>query len=525
VKTVSWEVSDDGETFDAKSCCGTTLDFGLPEPGSRYYRAVIENIHSGEVSVTDAVELQAFVSGKLHVDGPRYTYRGYPARYQVKGLPSDYEVLWRVTSPNTSVAREVRASTLTIEADETGTYIVEVVADTIGDKSDSKSALRTFFTLQTSWPRLPESVISGPTRVEFGKTETYTVSHPPIFPGQGNDLIERVGEWELPDGTKVQDDEWTEFTLKSMPEGFTAQDILYHTWLKGDRTTITTAVHRIEPVSYVWPNWKLKATSNSIEPPAVSRLSVSPDSWEDWMGLGDSEVTTHWDLPDYIRVLEQTPTEVIIYAADDRAFDVTARITDPRGNVTILEKADVRPVRHVPFEISLKAEASRSLLTAPIDMLLTVDPIILPKNRSISRIAIYVDSEYRGTSDGAPIEVEIRRPGEHRIRAIASIDGEYSADETIIVNLARNHRATCSVSAIGNFRLNGLAKAECDDPDGHMVEYRWYADGQIMTDSGTRVVIPKVQRHTVREISLIAVDNAGVETSARFVPPEAGEGV
>lgn len=523
VKTVSWEVSDDGKTFAANSCCGTTLDFGLPEPGSRFYRAVIENVHSGETSTTEPVELQAFVSGKLDIAGPRYTYRGYPASYKVMGLPSEYEVLWRVTSPNTNIAREVRSSTLTIDADETGRYFVEVVADTVGDKSDSKTALRTFFTLETSWPRLPESVISGPTRVEFGKTETYTVSHPPIFDGPGNDRIVRVGEWQLPDGTKVQDDEWTEFTLKSMPEGFTAQDILYHTWLKGDRTTITTAVHRIEPISYVWPNWKLKATSNSVEPPAVSRLSVAPDKWQDWMGLGDSEVTTHWDLPDYIRVLEQTPTEVIIYAADDRAFDVTARITDPRGNVTVLEQANVRPVRHVPFEISLKAEASRSLLTAPIDMLLTVDPIILPKDRSISRVAIYVDSEYRGTSDGAPIEVEIRRHGEHRVRAIASIDGEFSADETITINLAKNHRATCSVSAIGNFRLNGLAKAECDDPDGHMVEYRWYADGQILTDSGTRVVIPKVQRHRVREISLIAVDNAGVETSARYVPPAGGD--
>lgn len=522
-KSVSWEVSTDGETFEPVSCCGATLDFAMPKPGNQYYRAVIENRHSAELSTTDPIQLQAFVSGKLQVLGPRYTFRGFPASYEVLGLPDDYQVLWRITSPNTPTVREVRSSNLTIEAGETGTYIVEVVADTIGGQSDSKAALRTFFTLETSWPRLPESVISGPTRVEFGKTETYTVTHPPIFKDGGNKAIVRVGEWELPDGTKVQDDEWTEFTLKSLPPGYTAREILYHTWLSGDRTTITTAVHRIEPISYVWPNWKLKATSNSIEPPAVLRLSVAPENWEEWMGLGDSKVETDWEVPNFIRVLNKSSTEIIVYATDDRVFDVKARITDPRGNVTVLTKQDVRPVRRVPFEIALKAEASRSLLTAPIDMLLTVDPIVLPKNRDISRLAIYVDGQYRGTSDGSPIDIEIRRPGEHNIRAIASIDGEFSADDTLTINLAKNHRATCSVSAIGNFRLNGLAKAECNDPDGHMVEYRWYADGQIMTDSGTRVVIPKAQRHRVREISLVAVDNAGIETSSRYVPPTSDE--
>ena len=519
VSEVAWEVSDDGKTFQRLHCCGQTVDFALTEPSSRFYRAKLTNRHSSVESFTDPIKINAYLSGDLSVNGPRNTFRGFPAEYTVANLPEGYEVLWRVTSPNAEAAVEHRSATLTIPAEETGVYVVEVIADTANDDPDAVSALRTFFTLNCTWPRIPESVISGPTKVEYGKVSTFTVTHPDIFKDRGNPAVKRVGEWELPDGTRVDDDEWAQFTLRELPEGYTAADVLYHTWIEGDQTTLTTAVHRIEPVSYRWPNWRLKVATNSVKAPAVLRLSVVPDEWRDWMGLGASPITTHWELPDFIRVLERTPTEAIVYAVDDRQFDVVARITDPRGNVTEIEQPGVRPLKQIPFEISLRAVAERTLHTAPIEFTAIVDPIVLPKGKEITRVAFYVDGLYRGVSDGSPMELQIRSAGQHRLRAIASIDNEFTADDEISLEIGENHQATCTIAPVGDFRLNGLAKAQCSDPDGHMVEYRWYANGQLLSDSGTRVQLSRADRMGLTELSLVAVDNAGIETTARYLPP------
>ncbi|MCS6760325.1 MAG: hypothetical protein MO852_16400, partial [Candidatus Devosia euplotis] len=346
------------------------------------------------------------MAGTLEVEGPRRTFRGWPAEYKVKDLPEGYEGLWRVTAPNAKSPETTRAASLTIDASVTGTYYVEVIADTSEDSQDSLAALRRFFSLDVSWPRIPESVIAGPTQVEYGKSETYTVSHPPIFEGRGNPSIKRAGEWELPDGSVVDDDEWAQFTLRDLPEGYQATNVLYHTWLEGDRTTLTTAVHRIRPVTYRWPNWQLNIATNSLDAPSILRLAVSPESAEDWMHLGSVPLTTHWELSEHVRVISQSETEALVYAIDDRVFDVMVRVTDPRGNVTELQRKDIQPFKQIPFEISLRAVAARSLHTAPLDVTTYVDTIVLPKGREISRVSFYVDGLYRGVTDGSPLKIE-----------------------------------------------------------------------------------------------------------------------
>lgn len=519
IESVSWQYSSDGNAFETVFCCGQLIDFAISEPGVGFYRAQVKNRHSGGTSYTPARKLSAFLDGRLQVVGPRETFRGFPARYTVKDLPEGYQLLWRVRSPNADVAVESRSTSLEVPADETGIYYIEVVADVSADNPDSVSALRTFLTLETTWPRIPESVISGPSQLEFGKTATFTVTHPPIFTADGNDLIERVGEWELPDGSRIKNDEWTQFTLRDLTPGDSFAPVLYHTWLKGDPTTLTTAVHRVYPVAYRWPNWELKVATTSVQPPAVLRLSVSPEDWTQWMDLGSTPVDTHWDLPDYVRKIMQTPTEAIVLAVDDRPFDVSAKVTDSRGNITELSKTSIRPLKQIPFEISLSAKAERTLYTAPLTLTVTADPILLPKNRAITRVAFYVDGLYRGVSDGSPMDLQIRTPGTHEIRAIASIDNELTTDDTITLEIGPNLQARCSISSVGDFALNGLAKAQCDDPDGHMVEYRWFANGTRLSDTGTRVQLSRADRLSLSELSLVAVDNAGLETTARFVPP------
>lgn len=522
ISRVSWEISTDGQSFEPHYCCGSAVDFGLTEPGVRYFRAELKNRHSGVISYTPPLQLRSFLGGELRVLGPRHTFRGFPARYEVEGLPPGQTVLWRVLTPNATVPQEFRGPTLQINPEETGVYYIEVVADTGTTSPDDPSAFRTYFTLSSSWPRLPPPVISGPSEVEFGRVTTYTVIQPEIFPRNGNADIVRVGEWELPDGTRVPGEDWLEFTLRDLPEGQDAVTLVYRTWIEGDRTTLTTSSHVIRPVRYQWPDWELIARTASLQPPAIVRLSVAPPHWEQWMGLGGYSVQTHWELPPHIRVVHRTPTSAIVFARDDRPFSVVARITDRRGNVTELRKDDVRPAHRVPFDVTLRAVPERSLITAPINVSAHVDPIVVPQGRSVNRVVFYLDGRYVGVTDGAPLDIRLTTPGAHEIRAIASVDGEFSTSAAITVDVGHNIRATCTIAPVGDFRLNGLARAECHDPDGHIVEYRWYADGQLLSDSGARVTLSRSQLHSVSEVSLIAVDNGGLETTARYVVPPRG---
>lgn len=519
ISRVSWEVSSDGEQFEPHYCCGSSVDFALPEPSVRYFRAQLTNRHSGAISQTPALQLRSFLGGELRVLGPRHTFRGFPARYEVEGLPPDQTVLWRVLTPNATAPQEFRGPSLEINPEETGIYFVEVVADTGTTSPDDPSAFRTYFTLNSSWPRLPPPVISGPSEVEFGRVTTFTVIQPEMFPRNGNPDIVRVGEWELPDGTRVPDEDWLEFTLRDIPEGQDAVALVYHTWIRGDRTTLTTSSHLLRPVRYEWPDWELTARTASLRPPAIVRLSVAPPHWEQWMGLGSYSVQTHWDLPPHIRVIHRTPTAAIVFAPDDRPFSVVARITDPRGNVTELRKNGVRPAHRVPFDVALRASPERSLVTAPINVSAHIDPIVVPQGRAVNRVAFYLNGLYVGVTDGSPLDIRIATPGEHEIRAIASVDGEFSTSASVTLEVGHNIRATCAIVPVGDFRLNGLARADCHDPDGHIVEYRWYADGQLLSDSGARVTLSRSQLLSVSEVSLIAVDNGGLETTARFVVP------
>ena len=518
VNTVNWERSTDGVSFEPVYCCGHVYDFALTDPGVHHYRAVIENRHSGQMSFTEVLQVRGFTSGQLVVEGPRKTFQGFNVEYRATGMPPGFKTLWRVIRPHTTTALETRAEVLKVQADDIGVYIIEAIADTGDAHPNNVSAMRRFVALEVDWPRIPTSVISGPSKVEFGKPHTYTVQHPPIFEKNGNPAIVREGHWELPDGQIVEDDEWVMFTLKDIPDDDPYVNMYYHSWIRGMDGTMRTTAHRITPIEYDWPDWRLRVMTSSLTPPAILRLSVTPPDWNDWVSLSDAEVATHWDLPDRLRVLYRTPTEVFLYAKDNRSFDVAATVSDSRGNVTKLEKTGVSPIKQIPFEVSLKLDFARSVHTAPIDVVATVEPIVLPKGRDISRVGIYVNGEYTTVTDGSPVRLEINTPGEHVIRAVASIGTEFQSTDSVTFTLEDNMKARCVIEPIGDFKMNGVAKASCDDPDGHMVQYRWYVDGQLLNEGSSRIQLSNSERNGASAVVLVAVDNGGLETQAEFVP-------
>ncbi|MEI2421633.1 hypothetical protein V6O07_15260, partial [Arthrospira platensis SPKY2] len=76
------------------------------------------------------------------MEGPRHTFRGVPARYHVSGLPPDQDLFWRVLAPNGLAPQVYRGPSLEIAAEETGRYLVEVVADTGTTSPDDPAAFR-----------------------------------------------------------------------------------------------------------------------------------------------------------------------------------------------------------------------------------------------------------------------------------------------------------------------------------------------------------------------------------------------
>jgi hypothetical protein len=518
VASVTWERSLDGERFEAEAQAVDGFDFAIGEPGVRFYRARLVNRHSGAESVTAAVRLSAVPVERLTIDGPDQTFSGYPIELRASGVPGD-RVLWRVVSPGERVPEEHRGATLRIDATTTGTVFVETVAlDTLGD-ADAPAAPRVFRAIEVRWPSLPPAVIVGPNQVERGRTTTFTILQPAMFQGRGNPSIQRKGEWELPDGRRVSDQDFVEVTLDPKAGGDEPVNLFYHSWIDGARDeTIKSAVHRIRPYEYRWPQWTLDTQTTSLTVPSIYRLALRPATWQAWLDLPDVVLQTDWRIPPQARVLHRTDRELIVELQQPEPFDVVVTVADDRGHSAELVARGIPPVRRTPLEIQARLAPERALHTAPLKVTVTAEPIVAPPGRRIARVAYYLNGAFAGATDGSPLALQLVRPGQHRIRTIASIGTDIVAEDTVVFDVADNAPAVCRIEVIGDLALNGVAKAECDDPDGQVVEYRWYRNGQLFDTSGPRVRLNGSQLQGLKELSLIAVDNAGKEASARLIP-------
>jgi hypothetical protein len=515
VARIVWEVSEDGKSFHPYQHGPTATEFALPEPMSRLFRARIVNRHSQAESVTRAIAVDAVSNASLTVAGPNETFRGYPVELVASGAAAD-RVLWRVLPPGAQRAEERRGERITVDASATGTYYVEVIA---GDETgfDAVSAPRVFKTLHVRWPTLPPAVVTGPSALEVGRAATFEVREPPLFTGVGNPAVRRLGEWLLPGGRVVAGSDAVEYTLATAPPGDDPVAITYRSWLDGarDRTTVTT-VHRVKAGRYRWPEWRLVSDTVSPTVPSTFRVALKPARWQDWLAVGDTPVETVWQLPTTARVRYQSNREVVFQLLDNRPFDVSARVSDARGNVAEVTARSLEPTRRVPFAVAARVATQSTVRTVPLRVSLGVEPVYAPKHRSIIRVAYYLGDQYLGATSGAPLEFQITKPGTHRLRAIASLGADLVAEDTAVLEVGDNVPPRCRVEAVGDFTLNGIAKAVCEDPDGQMSAYRWYLDGQPVSATGSRVQLTRQQLSSVSELSVVGVDNAGKETTARL---------
>ena len=516
---LTWERSADGERYEAVASDETGVDYSIESPGLRFYRARLVNRHTGVESITEPVRLSAVADERLSVEGPDRTFRGYPIKLKAAGIPAA-RVRWRVTSPGAERAAEHSGDTLTIDATSTGTFYVEAVALDATGAADSPASPRVFRAIEVLWPNLAPSVIDGPAQLEPGRPTMFTVTHPTLFRGRGNPAIQRKGEWELPDGKRVADQEFTELTLdaaKTPPEGVTLQ---YHAWINGAREeTLTTTTHRVHAYEYRWPRWTLDTQTVSAKTPSIYRLAVRPATWQGWLGIPDATLQTNWVIPPDVRVLHRTDRELIVEVNRSEPFDVAARIIDDRGHAAELSATNVSPFRRTQLAIETVIIPQRALHTAPLKVTVSAKPVLLPAGRRLERVAFYLNGAQMGATDGSPLAMELPTAGRYHIRAIASIGTDIVAENSAIFEVADNAPAVCRIDIVGNFALNGVAKATCSDPDGHMVDYRWYRNGELFDTSGPRVKLSAAQLQGLNELSLVATDNAGKESSARIEPP------
>jgi hypothetical protein len=519
VASVQWERSTDGAQYDAIDGEPSGIDVALETPGTRLYRARLVNRHTGVESATEPVRLTAVADERLEITGPDRTFRGFPIELTASGVPPE-RVRWRVRAPGSTVTEEHTGGTLTIEAEATGVFYVEAVALDASGSTHSPAAPRVFRAVEVQWPDLQPSVITGPAQVEPGRATTFSVLHPPIFRGRGNSEVERRGEWELPDGKRVSDQEFVEVVLDASKAGPDGALLQYHSWIDGARDqTLTTAVHRVRLREYRWPKWTLDAQTISARVPSIYRLAVRPATWQGWLDIPDAGLKTTWALPPGVRVVHRSDRELIVEVTRSDPFDVSATVIDDRGHSAELSATDVSPFRRTQLAIETVVTPNRTLHTAPLKVKVAAKPVLLPPGRRIERVAYYLNGAQVGATDGAPWAMELNTAGRYHIRSIASIGTEIVAESSTVFEVADNSPADCRIEFLGDFALNGVAKATCIDPDGHIVDYRWYRNGELFDTSGPRVKLTASQLQGLSELSLVATDNAGKEASARIEPP------
>lgn len=235
--------------------------------------------------------------------------------------------------------------------------------------------------------------------------------------------------------------------------------------------------------------------------------------------MSDATLRTDWQLPPDLRVLRRNDRELIVQVSREQPFDVSAKVIDDRGNAAQVSATDVSPYRRTLLEIETLITPERPLHTAPLKVKVSAKPLVVPPGRKIERVAVYLNGQPMGATPGPPLALDLSAPGRYHIRTIASIGTDIVAENSTLFEVLDNAPAVCEIEFLGEFAINGVAKANCTDPDGHIVDYRWYRNGELFDTAGPRVRLNPSQLQGLKELSLVVTDNAGKEATARIEPP------
>lgn len=508
---VVWEVSsDDGATWESQLATDRNRFrfYKTYEKGEYLVRAKVLNVNSKAESYTETIQVVAYNTPEVKIEGARTLFVGTEATYTAKvtgpdGKPMENAVIKWTQDRGETFFHE--GDTLTLSSDEAKRFSMEVwVRDETAPDGERYSYTRKRVSADFRPAKGPRVFMSGPRVIEVGKDYEYAVRLSLPYNGMEGEI---EGYFTLPNGDKVEGD-----TLTYSP---TEEDLVtgrielgYIAWMKGYRDLGTEASREIRARvwQYVWPDFSLYMRgSMSDMAPATISARVREIAFRGQL----DEPEYRWEFPsnDGFTVTEKRWDDMRSFLiTEPGTYPVKVTISDARGNVSVIEET-LEVGEAPPYDVQIKHSTSNDYSREPLE--LRMRPYVTgghPRDRVVERIYKVNGQEVDSAGYSARTVLE---KGSHEVALTVRTRMGKEITETLNIDVAENQPPVCSIRVNDRYSSWTLY-AECEDVDGSVRSFEWTVNGEPVSVRSNRLTLLKrTYDDVLPRVELIGYDDAG----------------
>lgn len=509
-----WETSSDGVTWSVLDAHQNSpySNFNLQEAQQLFVRLKIDNSATGEVTVSETIELNAYENAQLGITGPTQAYAGQEVTLVLtdQGTPihsSEGIAQWSLDNGVTWTDGDVAESFTFENAGELvqlkARFRLSSTSSTVGDDGWTESS----YYLQVVEPRPLNISARAPSLAEAGSSIALVATAYNPYSGVQADVIT---QWTMPDGT-VRSELETSYLIsegeldlnETLSFGFAAWVDGYKEQTYAEREATTRGW------AYEFPQLTLTLNTNvSVAPSNIYAIVNQPYVFAPGVTFG-----YEWLIDETkARIEYQNGRSALIVAEESGVQQIQVRAFDNRGNEELIT-AFIDVLEPEVMTGSMRIYASNQYYRAPLilNTLASADPGH-PRDYA---------TEFSWELNGEPIEgissanrIEITEPGVYDVSV--NITTKYGQVEqfTETVTVIPNEAPYCEPQ-LESTETTITVKTNCRDNDGRIIAYRWLWDGQEQGPFGTQIRFSKHQYPNL-SIEFFAIDDSGADFRGTF---------
>lgn len=482
----TWQLSrDQGNTWENLQAPPFMLQAALG-PGRYLVRAELENKFSGAKGYTNQLAITAYDVPQVAIAGPRSVIVNTPLTLQAQvtnqgvAVPEGEAVVQWYRPGRKEDTLLHTGPTYTVTPGETGTLAYKVrVALASAVLGDAKAWRQQLYEVRVVPPLRPEVKLLAPNTMEYNTKEAQTYRFQAVAAlsyGLDPNTYPVEGEWELPDG-RVVSGAAVDYSPTAADAANGRGLVRYRAWIKGMKEATLAAVAKTIPVTvYDWPGFSIQVGQDYDLAPSRVTLGAWPANGRPW-ALEKPQYS--WNLPEGVEVVRTLEGGRVVQAVFPRAGShrVTVSVRDARGS-TAEAAAIVELGEAPPFAVSFQPVYSNETHREPLSVWLR------PRFSGGHPADRIQDVKYALDAPGVEINhslglVSGLPAGSHTIKLTATSKFGQTLAAELPVEVKPNRPPSCTVTSRSDARYIYLA-ADCSDPDGKVVMYRWYRDGRVV---------------------------------------------
>ncbi len=510
LKETHWEESlDNGGTWqEIEALSPVRVSIGMRTPGRKSIR--VKMISKTDIeSYTTPVEVWAYSKLDVNIIGPNHVAPGYPVTigaelYRDGKATADAIYDWVVEYHDRT--ETASGPTVTINDNTENKILISLRARPSDTSANDKYAWTIDrHVITTKIPSYPSVSATGPRDVEVGKTYHYVGTTRPSW-GTVPSVHTIGSEWELPDGRIVAGNglDWS----PSQSDLVDPKPLKFRAWVNDFKESTTKeATVSYVPWEYVWPNFSISLKQLTVQAPADLFFIVSHDRPE--MNRRFEDLKYEWTFPANVnaRQNEAFPNRAAGQAVYAGEYDITVKISDSRGNQTILTQHVVAEPA-IPYAPTIKVGKSNYFDRVP--MTVTVRPTIYgghPLDSVVGQIWKIDGLQIDDYTNRSYMVSTITEPGDHTISYTLNSKMGETATVSQSLHLVANQKPSCQLTAIPNAYVV-YAEAKCMDTDGKVVGYAWQVNDQPIGATSYRISFGKTGTPQSAKATITAIDDA-----------------